>query len=827
MNRLDRLENVVGLTTYAGSALVVMSLMFLVRDIQSRSFFIHAGAALSMPGIFLSLGVLIRRRTHAPLVADGMWTAGVWLLGVAILLLDAHRSLIPTGWLQTHYWLIASGIVAVVATAVSMRTRLVLIVPMVAILQGNFVWAALRVFATGSFSTWEAVLMTGLAAAWYFIPFRDVFWRRAYQISAALLLIFLCAFVLLVRLDSPPAIVMTWLIASGLFLAMGIRQNKALFLHIGAWTFAGAWALVYRYWIADPAVFGLWMTLPAGMAILFARLTRSSRKRHKPEGVFAAMSRWTAADLATGLSAISLVFTAAHLWQIPATTLSYTLLALVAVWLGLGIEYRLAILVHMGVYVAPIPLTFLLLSSNVAFVHLPALGIIWQLGGAALLLVGHGLQRQRFAIRIPFFLTGYVLVGVGNLLADSLTLPVSLGITMLVTLLTAEAVLIGWHPVWDAFVQWIAPQQTRPYAHRWLRSAFLLLGAWFAAVWFQLMLGMIGLPAARQGLGLVLVSSAWFLIGWMVERVPGAVGWYVHSAGWLLWGIGLLQVFYSPTEAIITAIFGLVVSTEEWLRQRRNYWMPVVIMQVAFITLQAALLLSLPPVALLAALGIGVITYSLFAGYKGQRQSRWIAIAGTTIILFALLRAPLPTLQTMMPLFIQIVLIVFAGFSLLIDRRRLWIGAVAAWWCGWLLFMPFIAVDGILWQLLPLSALLIALSRSDQPERDRIELVGIGVILAALGLLVRQIGREAIPVGAVVIGLLLMYSIIAGRRRSFVGGSAGAIAGALYLGIKLNPWLVPLVGGGMLITLSLLVETRREFAEQRLERLTAVWRSWH
>ena len=153
--------------------------------------------------------------------------------------------------------------------------------------------------------------------------------------------------------------------------------------------------------------------------------------------------------------------------------------------------------------------------------------------------------------------------------------PLTLGIVVLVSIATGVAVMFGYHPVWDLFIETLIPPEQHPLAFRNVHNLFLLLSAWLAAVWLQLMLGYTDLPLSRQGVFLVVLACIWFLLGRELSRLPGVVGWHVISAGWLLWLIGLLQVFFSPAEATVTVILGLVISGEFLYRSRAVYWIPV------------------------------------------------------------------------------------------------------------------------------------------------------------------------------------------------------------------------------------------------------------
>src|SRR5262249_8140024 len=147
---------------------------------------------------------------------------------------------------------------------------------------------------------------------------------------------------------------------------------------------------------------------------------------------------------------------------------------------------------------------------------------------------------------------------------------------------TSIAVIADLHPAWSLLVAKLVDAEKRPLIYNYLNHFFLLLAAWLSAIWLHLMFGYTGMPLPRQGILLVGFACAWFVLGRLLSRLPGVVGWPVISAGWLMWCIGLLEVLFSPTEALITMIVGLVVSGIIVQRSKDVYWIPVLIMQVFF-----------------------------------------------------------------------------------------------------------------------------------------------------------------------------------------------------------------------------------------------------
>ncbi|MBK8021331.1 MAG: hypothetical protein IPK19_07815 [Chloroflexi bacterium] len=797
---MERLERTIRGTTSAGSALIVVSLMFMVRDIQSTSFFVHALAAISMPAVLFGFARLSHRTGNAPLVTAGLTTAAAWLAGVALIHLDDRRFLLPPE-ISGSYWLVASALATGEVTMMGSRTRLWLMAPIVLLLQVNLFWALIHSIGVPLF--WQPLTVTLLGGIWLLLPVPDRFWQNAYRLGAVVLLIALCAFLLMLPDSNPAAMVMTWVLSAELIALFGVRQKIPAASHVAVWGLAGAWAIAHRAWVGTPATFGLWMTVPAVVAVLFGRFTHHRRKHKKAESFLSAMFSWPAADLAVGLSIVSLLATAANLKLMDHIVLMQTLLALSALWLALGIEYRLPVFVHLALYVAPFPLTMMLISSSLIFTYLPILGMAWQLGGVGLLLIAHGMSRGSALVRAPFFITGYALIGAGLVLADTITLPLHLGIAMLASLVTAALILLDRHPLWDDFAAWVAPPAVRPYANRAIRSAFLLLGAWLAAVWFQIMLGALGLPAERQGLGLVLISSAWFLIGWTLDRIPGVMGWTVHSAGWLIYGVGLLQVFFAPAEAVIAAVFGLGVTAEQLFRQRRRYWLPVALMQIAFVVMQGARLFALPAGSLLGLLVIGILIGALAQRHK--TSVRPVVIAGALIALAAVTIFGPGGPQQYVNDIARVVLL--AGLSVIVVfREPMWrLGAVPVLWTTWWLVLNGLGIDGLVVQNVPVGVALLIIARIERPGRKLTELAGITllfypVVMAHVTgipsyyeermafLAVREVAR--LSAAASCLGLMV-YGVLCRRRRSFVVGAAGAALGVIVATASINVWLIP------------------------------------
>jgi hypothetical protein len=273
-----------------------------------------------------------------------------------------------------------------------------------------------------------------------------------------------------------------------------------------------------------------------------------------------------------------------------------TLAIVIGVWMTVGLLYRMPILLHIALWLAPLPYALLLIIALPLMRYSAMIGLAWELLAIGFLFMGHLLPRYRLAMQAPFFVAGYGLLGLGLTLtmSNEIALLSGLAVVILVCFVTSTIVFSGGHPVWEAAVIWLIPPEKRPYAYKHIRCLFVFLTAWLLVIWLYLMMGYAALPVARQGLILVLMSTLWVVLGRLLPRLPGMVGWPVYAAGWFMWFTGLTQVFFSPPEAIVTAVFGGLLSGEALYRSKGIHWVPVFILQLLFSVLQIAWLASLP-----------------------------------------------------------------------------------------------------------------------------------------------------------------------------------------------------------------------------------------
>jgi len=154
---------------------------------------------------------------------------------------------------------------------------------------------------------------------------------------------------------------------------------------------------------------------------------------------------------------------------------------------------------------------------------------------------------------------------------------------------TSAAVIADVHPVWTVIVSTLISPEKRPLAYKNVLHTFLHLSAWSGAVWVHVMLGLTGLALPQQGLILMGIAAAFVLIGWLLSRMPGVVGWQMAAAGLLLWITALLEVYYAPVEAPLALVGGAVVCVAAlWVTSSR-YWIPLLAGLVSFFMLRYGL----------------------------------------------------------------------------------------------------------------------------------------------------------------------------------------------------------------------------------------------
>jgi hypothetical protein len=131
------------LTLYSGIILIVISILFLGRDMNSASFGVQLAIALATPGIFYLIGGLVYRYLRAPLAAPGIVATGAWLVAVELIHFREQMDLMPDAF-RSWYWFAASILAAGIITWTGWKARIWLLLPLVPLMQLNAIWAVMN-----------------------------------------------------------------------------------------------------------------------------------------------------------------------------------------------------------------------------------------------------------------------------------------------------------------------------------------------------------------------------------------------------------------------------------------------------------------------------------------------------------------------------------------------------------------------------------------------------------------------------------------------------------------------------------------------------------
>lgn len=798
------------LILYAGIALIVGSLALMVRDQPTLEY--QMALAFGAPVLFYIVGGLALRYLNAPLAAPGIVATGAWLLVVAMLYsttlydnINANRGL---------WWLISLVVTAII-TITGHRVKFALLYPLVLIVQINAVGAVAS--ALGIEWQWLTSLSFIMVAVWWWgVPrlVRDATWITAYRVGAALLIGLLVTLSLFLRENafvSPISTSLTLVLGGAATLWIGGRRSL-IAAHGGVWLIAGGWITFYLDWLGDTGAFGLWLALLAASALLIERVLSTFRdgKKKGEATVFEVVTRWALADLSLGLSVIILLWTARNIDAASPLIVLITLLVTCGVWIVGGLVYRLPALLHAALWVLPLPVALLFTYLAPWYWSLALMGVEWQLLAVGFIVIGHMMARRRPSIRLPFFASGYFYLGFGltlTLNSPQAWLPISLGVMTLVMLITAGLVLAERHRTWDWLIDRVIRQKSYPIMHQSARNIFLLIGSWFAAIWLVIMLPLTGLDTAQQGMMLVLLSAAWFVIGRTLMTTPRFSGWMVYSAGWMLWLMGLLLVFFSPVQAILTMIVGLIMCGEAVWRTRAAYWMPIVILQIGFVIVQAAYLLMLDANLILLTLMIAIALGSMVLEQHGNKRlarfGKLAVMTGTGIACLTWLTYIRPESTLLVTILAAVALLRYRHWSLIVvlnvlvmamlammnPHTYVWYGAfvmlagvnsVLAWW-----------VKGIRAWYTPITFAIGAAVAFGVQFPALWEIYVYGFILAFLVGLWRA--------GLLIPLLIIVAAVIAGMVLSKMMMMIAAI----------NVWLIPLTVGVSLMGAAIWMERRR------------------
>ncbi|MCD4687634.1 MAG: hypothetical protein K8S97_17030 [Anaerolineae bacterium] len=250
---------------YSGIALVVVSMLFLGRDLATSPLLVQIAYTGFTPALFYGVGTLVYRHLDAPLAAPGIVTTGAWL--VVVELIHFHSTALPD-FARAYYWLAASLVATIIITLTAYRARIWLLVPLVPLTQANAAWAVMD--ATGIGVAWWPAFTFLLVLAWWEAPRVDDEWRGVYRFSAVLMEVFLLVFSYWLPAKTQYSMPATWGACALLVALLGLRHGWASLgpLAITLLALAAAWGLPVLWW---PVV---WLAIAAGTLIFTEVLAR-------------------------------------------------------------------------------------------------------------------------------------------------------------------------------------------------------------------------------------------------------------------------------------------------------------------------------------------------------------------------------------------------------------------------------------------------------------------------------------------------------------------------------------------------------------------------
>jgi len=120
-----------------------------------------------------------------------------------------------------------------------------------------------------------------------------------------------------------------------ILIRIGLQREQRIAIHSGLWLLASVWAHLYFSLEFSIEVYGLWLILFAACVLWGQRLitSRYKDKQKSSRTVVESMVHWPGADLALGLSMITLCWTAAYITVYTPYILTLTFSITIGVWL--------------------------------------------------------------------------------------------------------------------------------------------------------------------------------------------------------------------------------------------------------------------------------------------------------------------------------------------------------------------------------------------------------------------------------------------------------------------------------------------------------------
>ncbi len=282
----------------SGIALVVISMLFLGREVEGSPVLVKVMMAAATPTFFYITGGWVYRHLNAPLAAPGIVATGAWLVAVELLHFYDQRHLLPD-FARTYYWLLAATFAAVVITLTGHKARIWLLVPLVPMVQINAMWAVMDV--TGLNIAWWPVFSFLLVLAWWEAPLRDSEWQRVYRVSAVLLEVFLLIFSYWLPAQTANSMLITWVTCALLVAILSLRHGWVTLgpLAIVLLALAVAWGFPAAWWGS------IWLVIGIGTVMFIERLARIDDEAHS-----------LALDMSTALAVLLSGAAARCLWLV-------------------------------------------------------------------------------------------------------------------------------------------------------------------------------------------------------------------------------------------------------------------------------------------------------------------------------------------------------------------------------------------------------------------------------------------------------------------------------------------------------------------------------
>jgi hypothetical protein len=306
---------------------------------------------------------------------------------------------------------------------------------------------------------------------------------------------------------------------------------------------------------------------------------------------------------------------------------------------------------------------------------------------------------------------------------------------------------------------------------------------------------------------------------------------------------GVIQGWAYPADLIplMLVLAGTAALLTVWLRIPRLPYVPLLLCGMAgflhldqlarmsFSHIQSTLVIYGVSMAA-AALAVHVFSLGAVAQPRPFPRMRWLVWwvrpllrAGSFLAILSAALVPVTLLYGPKPVWFAANFLLFSLIALVIYRktdRRLWIVlALGSGWLAWQQMLAALNLIGLQWNTIPFGILLLALARmTDRLDPRLSEILAVGLLaLGSAADLVRSgpLSLAAVGLAVELIGLAV-YGY--GQRRAvpFISVVLIVTGGVLYAIFCINPWLIPLAAGLLLLVGAVLLEVYHERVRQWL-----------